>query len=170
MLTAFHMFRDPATLNRVRCELQDGIPAGIPEAFSLENCTHQELAKMPMLSSIYAESLRLYVDALLTFSSPHSEVDLGRWRLPKGKTAVVSTSIAHRDETVWNTKDHLHPLDTFWAERFIVDPSDPLSGPVRPELRTRKAMATHGDNKPFFSSENLDGAWIPYGGNYSQLP
>jgi hypothetical protein len=41
-------------------------------------------SEIPFLVSIQAEILRLYVDVLLIFSSPHKDSLLGRWRLHRG--------------------------------------------------------------------------------------
>ncbi|KEY66051.1 hypothetical protein S7711_09416 [Stachybotrys chartarum IBT 7711] len=157
-LAAFHIFRDPILLQRVRTEIDERFDQPV----SLGSIGFKEIWDLPLLASIHAEILRLYVDVLLIFSSPHEDALLGRWRLPRGKKALVSTYIAHRDEKTWNTKDGLHPLDTFWADRFIVNPLDLSTGP----LKDRKTVHHNReqDGKPYFSTEGLDGLWIPFGG------
>lgn len=157
-MAVFHIFRDPALLQRVRAEVDEYFP----HSSSLDDINYKELWQLPLLSSIQAEVLRLYVDVLLIFSSPHEDTFLGRWRLPRGKKALVSTSIAHRDEAVWNTKEGLHPLDTFWADRFIIDPLDPSMGPLKQGMDLGHDKEHH--SKPFFSTQGLDGSWIPFGG------
>ncbi|KAI0843808.1 cytochrome P450 [Daldinia vernicosa] len=63
MLVAFHIFQDPTLLRRVRSELEDNFG----QSFSIQNINHKDLWKLPLLSSVYAEVLRLYVDVLLIF-------------------------------------------------------------------------------------------------------
>ncbi|KAI1430610.1 cytochrome P450 [Xylaria sp. CBS 124048] len=165
MLVVYHVFQDATLLNRIRSEIHDRF---VGPSFQLSDIDHRELIKLPLLSSVLAEVLRLYVDVLLIFSSPHEDVFVGHWRLPKGEKAIVSTSIAHRDKSIWNTRMGQFPLETFWADRFMVDPSDPLSGPVRPD-----AVRDHnpdGKEGPFYSTHGLEGAWIPFGGGPSACP
>ncbi|KAK0710024.1 cytochrome P450 [Lasiosphaeria miniovina] len=164
MMMASHIFRDPVLLQRVRSELEEQHDFSLDSPETETTIDFKRLWKLPLLCSCYAETLRLHVEVLLMFSSPHSDVSLGKWRLPRTKIALVNTVIAHMDEAVWNTKGGLYPLNTFWADRFIVDPADPSSGPVRPECKPiiRK--------KPWFSTDGLDGSWIPYGGGPSMCP
>lgn len=97
-------------------------------------------------------------------SSSHNDVNLGKWKLPKGDTGVVSSGISHMDDTYWNDAGGQHPLSEFWPGRFLVDPANRLSGPAR-STQTR-STSPNGSNyeKPHFSMEGLDGVWIPYGG------
>lgn len=108
-------------------------------------------------------------------SSSQADVGLGRWRLPKDSIGLLNSSLSHRDARFWNTKDGLHPLDGFWADRFLIDPNDPSSGPVNPAVReelgsktARQSRPVNG--KPFFSTDGLEASWFPYGGGYSICP
>ncbi|KAK8066624.1 hypothetical protein PG997_013371, partial [Apiospora hydei] len=156
MLAAFHVFQDLTLLRRVR----DEIESSFPQPFSMDDVTYKQLWELPLLSSIHAEVLRLYVNVFLMFSSPHEDVDLGRWRLPKGKTALVSTAIAHRNESIWNTKDGMHP-------------STP-SGPTASFGALKQGMkAEHNDmegDRAYFSTQGLDGSWVPFGGGPTMCP
>ncbi|RYC57754.1 hypothetical protein CHU98_g8454 [Xylaria longipes] len=164
MLVAYHVFQDPALLVRIRAEIEEKFG----KSFEISDIDHRDLWKLPLLSSVFAEVLRLYVDVLLIFSSPHQDVFVGKWRLPKGEKAIVSTSIAHRDESVWNTRGGQFPLDTFWADRFMIDPSDPLSGPV--VRNAEKSQKPGSQKQPFFSTQGLESSWIPFGGGPSACP
>ena len=73
------------------------------------------------------------------------------------------------DNHFWNTQNGLHPVNSFWGKRFIVDPSDPLSGTIRPkvmdEVRSeKKQREVLRNDKSFVSADGLEGSWIPYGG------
>lgn len=109
---------------------------------------------------------------------------------------MVNTYASHMDEGFWNTRGGKHPVDKFWAERFIIDPADVGSGPVRRDVHVegykrpvapgsaQAPTAEGGDGgekrevgggekekqEPFFSVRGLEGAWIPYGGGYAACP
>lgn len=125
---------------------------------------NRNISEDPLLSSIYAETLRLYVDAYSVVTSPHEDARVGQWLLPKNTPAVLNTAISHMDKGFWNTQDMRHPVEEFWAERFLVDPADPSSGPARRECRpTKPTPSVHGE-KPYFSTSGLEGSWFPFGG------
>ncbi|KAK0616091.1 cytochrome P450 [Bombardia bombarda] len=175
-LAGFHIFQDRVLLQRLRDEIEAHFEPGSDAL--LDRADPKDLLKLPLLSAIYAETLRLHVKVFFMASSPHDNVSLGKWKLPKGGIALVNSSISHTDVSLWNTKNGLHPLDSFWADRFLIDPADPLSGPVKPEARTAASRhaSVRGDGgvnateRPYFSTEGLDGAWIPYGGGPSICP
>lgn len=173
MLSAFHIFKDPILLKRVRNNVE--------ESFAHQNLVDAnpiKLIKEPLLSSIYAETLRLYVKTYFMVTSPHLDVHLGKYSLPKGRIGLMNAGLSHLDETFWNSRDGDHPVTSFWADRFIIDPSDPKSGPVRPNVRespdwttTRRMGRKSGsDNTPIFSMDGTEGSWFPYGGGHSICP
>lgn len=129
---------------------------------SLGNIDLKELSNSPLLSSIYAETLRLYVRTFTIVSSPLENVSLGKFWLPRGKLGLVNSHMAHQDNEFWNTRKGLHPLDTFWAERFLIDPADPSSGPSKLVPGVSHHDVSNG--APYFSLKGLEGSWIPYGG------
>ncbi len=81
---------------------------------------------------------------------------------------------------VWNagTPEKPHPLHTFWADRFLIYPNDPTSGPLRKELADEQgnrycdhALAEKSSEEgPRFSMEGVAGGWIPYGGGQRMCP
>ncbi|KAK8107008.1 Pfs- NACHT and Ankyrin domain protein [Apiospora kogelbergensis] len=155
LLAAWHIFKDPSLLQRVRGELTD----------------------IPLLQSIYAETLRLYNKIYIMVSSPHTDVPLGRWRLPRNSIGLLNSSISHRDPDVWNTRDGRYPVDAFWADRFLIDPQDPASGPINPAIREaqdhnrrRRSADAATEERPFFSMDGLEASWFPYGGGFSICP
>lgn len=163
MLSAFHIFKDPTLLERVRNEAE-----GFFGNKYLLDIDPNRLIKEPLLSSVYAETLRLHVKTYFMVSSPHTDVHLGRWSLPKGSIGLMNAGVSHMDEIFWNSQGGEYPVTSFWADRFIIDPTDPQSGPVAPHARDSeldKLYMARGDNKtPFFSMNGTEGAWFPYGG------
>jgi hypothetical protein len=165
-----HIFRSPATLQRIRSSLD----AAYPTPQDLINSEPKLLLKQPLLCSVFAETLRLYVKVFFAFSSPHQDVSLGRYRLPRAQLGLWNSDLPHMDERFWNTRGGKFPVTEFWAERFLVDEKDPGSGPVREEVRARegrtweKVTGEEGGAQGGvrFSTEGLDGSWVPYGGEF----
>lgn len=94
---------------------------------------------------------------------------------------LICTYFSHRDETVWNTGRTLpngeqeHPLDKFWAERFLEYPNDPLSGPTKKTADLEKSSESqagivHDDKEAKFTLEGLKGIYFPFGGGTNMCP
>ncbi|KAK4171530.1 cholesterol 7-alpha-monooxygenase [Triangularia setosa] len=167
-IACLHIFRDPVLLQRLRSEIDEAFPT----AESLASASHQQLQKLPLLCSIFAETLRLHTKVFFGFSSPHEDAILGRYQLPKAQLGLWNSDLPHNDDTFWNTKGGQHPIKMFWADRFIVYPNDPESGPIRADLRKREVKVADEKNgsKPAFTTEGLDGAWVPYGAGIPICP
>ncbi|KAH7324460.1 Pfs, NACHT and ankyrin domain protein [Stachybotrys elegans] len=166
MLSAYYIFKDPELLQRVRANVDNFLGHQ-----HLHEVDPNKLAKEPLLSSIYAEVLRLHVKTYFMVSSPHADVNLGKWILPQGRIGLMNAGISHLDESFWNQYGGQHPVTSFWADRFIIDPEDHQSGPVAPHVRESADFpqsATRDDGKPhdapYFSMEGTEGSWYPYGG------
>lgn len=130
------------------------------------------LCKSVLLQSVYAETLRLYVAVFPIRTAEYGDFKLKNSILPKDKLVAISSRVAHMDPTVWSTGGcgSPYPLDTFWAERFIVRPDDLTSGPnLRPQKRSAPSV-DHEQNGPRFSLDGLSSAWIPYGGGQRMCP
>lgn len=102
-----------------------------------------------------------------------ADASLGKWILPRGKIALISSGLSHMDEAVWNTREGRFPLNSFCSDRFLVYPDDPTSGPLNEDMRaivnsgpvkSREANAAIDTARPSFSVQGLEGSWIPYGG------
>ncbi|KAI1765019.1 cytochrome P450 [Hypoxylon sp. FL1150] len=174
-LAILHIYSDPELLIRVRAELKEQIPHSSPS----EWLDSKQLKNLPLLSSIYAETMRLYSNAyLMVASPPNTDVSLGKWKFPRRSLGLVSSSLAHTDDNFWNTKDDLYPIDTFWADRFLVYPNDPTSGPIKPEIRAamtnerpRKERVENGNKgAPYFSTNDLEGSYMPFGAGSDKCP
>ncbi|KAI1355907.1 Pfs, NACHT and ankyrin domain protein [Xylaria sp. FL0043] len=169
MLSVYHIFHDEQLLRRVRHDLKEYL---CNQGQTIHNVSPQQLAKeVPLLSSIYAETMRLYIRIYSMYGSPYEDVNLGKWTLPQGEMALVMSYPNHMDASFWNTRNGEHPVQTFWADRFMVDPSDLSSGPVNHECRTAwHEQPSSEQKKPYFSMEGCQGAWLPYGGGHSMCP
>lgn len=166
MFNTFHIFNEPGLLARVRNVLDQRRRSESSSGFDIG-----KLVKDPLLSSIYAETLRVYVKTYFVASSPHEDVLLGKWWLPKGKVALVNSGISHMDEGFWNTKAGTYPVNKFWPDRFITYAHDPSSGPTKPGTGQPKRREMTGADRPktsegSFDLDGLEGSWIPYGGQY----
>ena len=158
MTLALHVLRDTSLLSEIRQCVADTV-----EPSSRSKIDWKKLEKKPLLLSMYAETLRFGVQIHIPRSAPHRELGIGDMIIPRKKLILVSTWLAHTDEAVWNTKEDTFPLDKFWAERFLVDPKDPSSGPTKGKSGTCHKVS-EGATGVYFSTEGLEGAWIPYGG------
>ena len=185
LMTTLHILRNPSLTTRVLHTLLADTTVD-PATLSVNLPTL--LNHKPLLSSVYAETLRLHLQAYVTRASPHRDVHLAGWTLPKGKVCMVNTHASHMDEGFWNTRGGRHPVKEFWAERFLTWPGDAGSGPVREDVAGYYKRPTggvvdtvesegwagerggEGKGEPFFSVQGLEGAWIPYGGGYAACP
>lgn len=140
----------------------------------------EPLCNMPILQSMYAETLRVYTSLFALRSAAHGGFNLGNLTFPKDELLALDTRVAAMDRSIWNVgpttyaHEGTHPVNQFWAERFLVYPDDPTSGPVR--FNPSKARLPPPDSPyaaekgPKFTMDGLTGAWLPFGGGTRQCP
>ncbi|KAI4859213.1 cytochrome P450 [Hypoxylon rubiginosum] len=145
----------------------------IPEANGEHENGHatfdiEKLCCDPLLQSVYAETLRLRVAALIVREAAQRDFSFCGWRIKKGEVLTVSSHTEAMNQEVWGVGGDLssHALDKFWSHRFLVNPDDSNSGPLR-NPRTKRAA---GNKDLSFSTDGLAGTWIPYGGGRSLCP
>ncbi|PLB54879.1 cytochrome P450 [Aspergillus steynii IBT 23096] len=169
MILCTQMYRDLSVLKEVRQSCGGHGARQSPLDIDIKS-----LEKHPILLSLYAESLRFGVQIHIPRSSPHKDLQIGGQSVPKRKMILINTWLSHINDSVWNTRDGLHPLDTFWPRRFLVNPGDDGSGPTkRHNPGVDSQLNTEASRKPVpetFSLEGLDGVWIPYGGGQHACP
>lgn len=175
MWMILEIFSDPSLLTRVRAELKTSFPN--EHSILHMKFDSQTLDSLPLLKSIYAETLRLRIHIYAVRHTGDEALQINQWLLPKDRVVLVATAPAHMDETFWNTRDGVHPLDKFWADRFLVYPGDPRSGPKKPasiahveKVSPEATNTTTPVGVPQYSTEGTEGVWIPYGGGTRSCP
>ncbi|KAL8847243.1 MAG: hypothetical protein Q9221_007699 [Calogaya cf. arnoldii] len=167
MTMIMHVVRDTALCSAIRRDLLDSIEPGPRLMFDCK-----KLEKQPLLLSTYAETLRFGVEIHVPRATPHKNLSIGKMLVPRDSLTIVNTWLAHNDPTVWNTKKDAFPLDSFWAQRFLVDPTDPSSGPLVEQDRRQDTDKTAFEERKEvrFSKDGLEGSWIPFGGGHHACP
>ncbi|KAL8915923.1 MAG: hypothetical protein Q9172_006566 [Xanthocarpia lactea] len=161
MALLIHTISDASVLAEVRQEIARATESSSPPKFRL-----RQLEQQPLLLSLYAETLRHGVQIHIPRDIPHKPFNIGDRTIPSDQILFVNTWLAHTDQAVWNTKDGAYPLEEFWARRFLINPKDPSSGPCKNRRKTDVDRASEAvdTNEVRYSTEGLEGAWIPYGG------
>lgn len=151
--TIVEVFKDETLLARVREELKD---AKIDLSLDID-----KLLSLPLLNSIYAETMRLRVEVQHVLYSKHEDFRINEWLFPKQQIVLVPAGPAHMDQSFWNTKDGKYSLDTFWSDRFLVYPNDSFSGPSKKKLPVVETNIYRGT--PKYKENGISSSFIPYG-------
>jgi cytochrome P450 len=159
--TVFEVFRRPELVERLRPIFESVLDRATGDIDSVK------LSRDPLLQSIMAEVLRMRVQGIVLRTAKY-QVELEGWKFPKDAYLMAPTHFGNSNENVWNTgtPDSPHPLDTFWAERFLVYPDRPDSGPSRRAQSTITQSAQASDpssSGPRYSEQGLKGAYFPFG-------
>lgn len=122
------------------------------------------LCSKPLLQSIYTEALRLYVSTSMIRSSEDTSIKLGAWIVPKGALIMIPSFVIHHNQALWSTgADGSRSVETFWSERFLTSTRSPTPITTR-KLEPSDSVEVDPSAAPSFSSENLSGYFMPYGG------
>ena len=174
------VFKDPDLLRRVRNELKTSFSS--EEAILRMKFDSQTTEELPLLKSVYAETLRLRIHVYAVRYTGNEDLQINNWQFPKEKVVLVATEPAHTDETSWNTKGGLYPVNQFWSDRFLVYPDDPQSGPCKNPTVSLSSQTDQDDDQtpttrdakkrvdPEYSIAGTEGMWIPYGGGTRACP
>ncbi|XMA15626.1 hypothetical protein WAI453_008417 [Rhynchosporium graminicola] len=141
-----------------------------------EDLNMPKLLASPLLQSIYSEELRLRNGVMIQRVPLVDNFKVGDWKLPKGDMIIASSWHEQRDKAVWNegpVNGEFHSVEDFWAERFLVYPNDPNSGPAKPGRDTKpkpKLAVKDSDNVPKYTTDFVTGSYIPYGGGQKICP
>ncbi|KAK4142879.1 cytochrome P450 [Dichotomopilus funicola] len=145
------------------------------------------LCAKPLLTGVYLESLR-HCAAVTSARNPVTDnFQLAGWSMPRNSLMLSIVWFGAHDPDFWN-QGRLrpdgkpeHPVDTYWAERFLEYPNDPASGPVKkPDASIYTTPAKNADKpktaeddktaKPISSTAALQGYFYPYGGGTRICP
>ncbi|KAK5993560.1 Cytochrome P450 monooxygenase calL-like protein [Cladobotryum mycophilum] len=160
--TVLEIFRDAKLLAKVREEVES-CRTTTGSGFDINL-----LLEKPLLQSIYSEVLRLRVHMLIPRIPHYEDLHINEWVIPMGKMLVISSTVAHMDGEVWNAgANNEHPLDTFWAERFLKYENIPGSGPRKSDIKGPRGA---NPGKAVYAIEDVEGSWIPYGGGTRICP
>jgi len=102
----------PAVAEEVRAEIA---------ALGVERVSMADLARLPLLGRVVAETLRLYPPAWVFDRSPLTDITVGGYRIPRGANVLLSPWVVHRDPRVWDDPDAFRP------ERFADGAAPPRS-------------------------------------------
>lgn len=149
------------------------LPRVLPEvyaAFCDGKLDVDKVCNNALLQSVYAETLRLHTTNMLSRYIHTDEQPLKGWAFPKKAMVFLLGNVTAFDENVWNTgtKEHPHPVNEFWPDRFLLYAGKETSGPSRTPATARPPATEAGG--PTFSIAGLAGAWVPYGGGESMCP
>ncbi|KAI1139121.1 cytochrome P450 [Hypoxylon sp. FL0543] len=150
--TIFEIYRDPELLASVRAEVDACAREGADGCIRFDI---DQLLRLPVLQAAYAETLRLRMNFYIIRMPDRVDLNIRDWVIPRRKVIVTPTTVAHMDSEAWNTGlNNEHPVDKFWIGRFLRYPP----------------KGTSGEASPTFSTKELEGSWIPYGGGPRQCP
>ncbi len=106
--------KDPGLFQAVREEFQSAyrVDPATQERF----IDTQALLALPLLQSIYSESMRLHISINVTREVVGSVVVEGH-ALEKGSLVQAPSEVAHFSDATWSADGH--PASEFWAERHV---------------------------------------------------
>lgn len=167
------VYKDRELLSRVLPELQAGIlsPADQDPSKPLRFDLSPILAS-PLLQSIYAEVLRMRISLMVTRMPDRGDFQYGPWKFEHGAYIALPSAYIGYHEDAWAhlTQDGKHPINTFWAERFLVpsaDEADKSDSKMAQKPMTEKSTKA---TEMQFSTEHVEGIWTPYGGGALMCP
>lgn len=104
------IFKDPSLLQAVRDEVATVIQSD-------SEIDHQKLVALPLLQSIFTETLRLRVNFNI-MRDIKQPITIDGHVIPEGVMLQAPMQVAHYNDKVWNTAGG-HPAADFWAERHV---------------------------------------------------
>jgi cytochrome P450 len=106
------------------------------------------LVGMPYLNSAFNETLRVYVDMLLT-RTLDEDLTLDEYHMPEGGIIIAPSFLGHRHPTAWSNDNQPHE-SVWYGERFI-------------KIDDKSGEAT-------FSTAGTSGRFFPFGGGVYACP
>jgi cytochrome P450 len=146
------IIKDASLLDAVRDEVEMAIiidPETSKRTFDI-----QKLVALPLLQSMFTETLRLYINFNITRDVKKS-ITLDGYEISKGSMLQAPMMVSHYDEAVWGAPGH--PAHEFWAERHIkyVDETNESGATSRKRVYSIAGRAT---------------SYFPFGGGANMCP
>ncbi|KAK2059469.1 cytochrome P450 [Colletotrichum caudatum] len=144
--------KDPSLFKAVREEVQEAQitdPGTGRATFDMP-----KLVALPLLQSIYVETLRMHVSINITREVLES-MEIEGYFLEKGSLVQAPTQIGHFDEEVWGAEGH--PASEFWAERHV-------------KYAEKVDEAGNVKKVKEFSMAGRPSEFFPFGGGISMCP
>lgn len=130
------MIKDQDLLRAVREEAETAYTTDTASGKRLLDV--HKVVSLPLLQSLYAESLRMHVSFNISREAARP-VEMEGYTLPAKSIIQAPTGISHLSESVWGLEGH--PASEFWAYRNIkyVDQVDAQTGKTKkvPEFEMR---------------------------------
>ncbi|RYP64845.1 hypothetical protein DL769_006520 [Monosporascus sp. CRB-8-3] len=144
--------KDPCLFKAVKEEVQEAFVSD-PETGS-RKLDKKKLIGLPLLQSVYMETLRMHVSINVTRELTQP-MTMGGYRIETGSVVQAPSTIAHHDENIWGADEH--PASEFWGWRHLkyVEEPDESGKTVR---------------KPEFTTAGRTSSFFPYGGGVSICP
>ncbi|CAG9986900.1 unnamed protein product [Clonostachys byssicola] len=172
---------DPALQDRMMNEFRSAM-VHPKSSTSVPTFNVDRLTSGALCQSVYAETLRLRV-AIMIGRKAKYDMDFSGWFVKENETVAISNTIEAMDTSIWNTgtEGDPHPLETFWADRFLIYPGDKTSGPVKRQLasensskETETIEIERNDPAPSpapqFSVKGVGNSWVPFSGGPRHCP
>ncbi|KAK0702256.1 cytochrome P450 [Lasiosphaeris hirsuta] len=139
--------KDPEIFKDVRAE--------VLQAYEFDPLTRkatidaQKLISLPLIQSVFAETLRLHLSINLT-REVNNPIVIEGYRIGKGAMLQALTQIAHYDEETWAADGHA--ASDFWAGRHLRYVRQPSNEPGK-----------EANLVPEFSVAGKPGSFVPFG-------
>ncbi|KAI1879782.1 hypothetical protein JX265_002736 [Neoarthrinium moseri] len=144
------IIQDPTLLEAVREEIR-AVATNDPKTGKI-TLDSQNLVALPLLQSIWTETLRLRINFNIVRDVKHP-ITLGGNTIAKGALLQVPMMVAYYDEVTWGATGH--PASEFWAERHIKYTED-LDEAGKTHRKPKYAMAGHPTSHfPFGGGANI---------------
>lgn len=133
----------------------------------------QKMLKLPLLQSMYVETLRLHVSVNVTREVVQPQ-SLHHYNVEEGAMLQAPSQLAHYDEEVWGESEH--PASKFWAERHLqyVEKTDESGSTTRQaEFNMAGRVGSYfpyGRQNPAFVKDGCDLIFVTAGGGISICP
>lgn len=137
------LIKDPSLYKAVRNEVLKTLTVD-PDT-KKTHLNARALINMPLMQSLYTETMRIHVSFNVTREAKES-IEIDGYHLEKGSLIQTCSQISHFEEAVWGVEGH--PASEFWAWRHIkwVEKTDEVTG----EVTMHPTFAMKGRPSSFF--------------------